>query len=411
MSSRILARCLVLVVLFVTLANQTTPAADDATNSDPEIAAAKRAQALAEAKAATAKAEADLAKAEADKAKAMLGEITQTTPKGTATAEGLSVEGKIRAYRAAETAATAIAEAVLKKSPQKVVVFSAKEMNDITFWQSFLQQATVLQNQLAAPTLPPLFADNPGQCAPPKTARGVPPAVRTVPPLMAIDAALQLLSLFKVDRTVKGADVTLDDFAIAALVGGKLAAAKISVAYPPSYYPGAFAPSSAPRTTQALATLTQRRQTLIDFSTNIDTKKQQIAQRSTQEQQQACKDRYAEDIALLDNLQTRVKTSIGLLDAFFAGILKADAQSGVTLLQTLIAAEQLSTTFQSAHTLQLKPVAAGGATMTTTNIFGSKISFSGGVVISYMLFDSAGVLVDAATVPQYGGFVDEKEMQ
>jgi hypothetical protein len=373
-----------------------TPRACAGDGEDAAIADAKKRQAIAEAEAA--------------EAKARLGAITAATPKGTATVDGLSVEGKIRAYRAAATAADEITKDVLSAKPTAIVFFSAKEIADITTYRAFLRQADLVQSLALPLVLPPLFADQPSgtSCVPPPRV-----ATKAIPPLVGIDAALQVLSLFKADRSIKGADVTLDEFAVAALVAERLID-KVTVVYPPSYYPSAFQQGATPELDKRFNALTALLQAHIKFSLQISARRQEVAalaETAEARKDPVCKQRYVEDLAALDLVQARVKAIAVALDQLFANFVKADAQTGLTLLQTLAAAEQLATQFKSAHVLQLRAVAAGGATMTKTNIFRTRILFSGGAVIAYMLFADTGAIVKAGTVPVYGGVVPETEMK
>ncbi len=370
--------------------------AADAPAEDPAVTAAKNRQAIAEADAAAAK--------------ARLGELTATRPTGAVTAENLNIEGKIRAYRAAETAADMIMAriSVVNPVPKKVVLFSVKEVADISAYQAFLTQADLLKKSAPALTLPNLFVDQPapGPCVAPAG-----PAAAAVPLLLPIDAALQLLSLFKTDQSLKGADVTLDDFGISALLAQRLIAANIPVAYPPSYFPTAFTPPVPGRLDETLDTFNQDRRKMNEFLSKIADKKQEVARRIAAEKNAACKDLLNGDTAKLDRQEASVKAAIAARDAVFETLLKADAQSGLTLLQSLARAELLAKNYSGAHILQLKPVAAGGATITRTNIFGSKIFFSGGVVLSFMLLNATGDVVAAGTVPMYGGIVRDEEMK
>ena len=172
------------------------------------------------------------------------------------------------------------------------------------------------------------------------------------------------------------------------------------------YYPNAFNPdvlldSDVYKTFQFLSDSQFK---LEKFSSEkIDQKKQDLSTRLEAEKKAACKALYNRDLTTLDNLQTQVKTTAAVLSQIITALTKPDEQSGLSFIQALWTAEQLAKRFKSAYLLQVKSIAAGGATITTSNIFGSKLSFSGGVVISYMLFDNSGVLVNAGTIPAYGG--------
>lgn len=218
-----------LCLVFAASLSLASPTAMAADSTDPAVLAAQQAQAIAEARKAAA--EADLATA-----KARLGEVTQPLPTGAGTATNLNIEGKLLAYRAADKAADQIAAAIraalAAQTPPRLVFLSVKEVANISLLQAFNQQASLLLEQVSQLEIP---KDIPRLC--PKPGAVFQPQV-TFPPGVAIDAALTLLRLFKTDRTLVGEDVTLDDFAILALLVSKLGG--IEVVYPPSYFPDAL---------------------------------------------------------------------------------------------------------------------------------------------------------------------------
>jgi hypothetical protein len=55
--------------------------------------------------------------------------------------------------------------------------------------------------------------------------------------------------------------------------------------------------------------------------------------------------------------------------------------------------------------LAVKALESGGALITTTNIFGSKVHFGGGAVATYALFSFEGSLACSGNVFDYGGYV------
>lgn len=377
-----------------------TNAAADTPSTDPEILKAQAEQALAQAKQAAA--EADLAAA-----KARLGQLTVALPKGTISPTKLDIEGNILAYRAAAQAAVAIVNDVVAASPaqRKIVLYSGKELNTLLVYQAFKAQAELLLSRVPAlTTMPTLITDKPlAPC--PKL-----PEKRVAPPLFAIDTALQLLGLFKTERTITGQDITLDDFAVVSSIAAELKKKGISVGYPPSYYPNALNPSPANLAVYAtFRSLSQKQLELGQFAAQVDARKQDLGVRASNDPK--CKDVYATDIATLDAHKAQVIATAALLGQIVATLTAPDAQSGLSLIQSLSTAEQLARDFASASILQVKAIAAGGSTQTTTNIFGSKLSFSGGVVISYMLLDTTGAVLAAGTVPVYGGYINEENMK
>jgi len=61
------------------------------------------------------------------------------------------------------------------------------------------------------------------------------------------------------------------------------------------------------------------------------------------------------------------------------------------------------------HVLWLKALESGGSLMTHSNIFGSKVFFSGGAVATYALFSLNGRLSCSGNVYDYGGYIRAKD--
>jgi hypothetical protein len=365
----------------------------------------------------------DIAEAEAARYKAELGQITATLPKGTTSAQGLNIEGTIIAYRAARDAAEKIATDAQNKKATTIVFFSSKELNGQLVLKSFLLQTEILdgriKNELSRPlTLLTRESGNLAKCDKPGASKKVAQdeIEKTkkrigIPPLLVIDTALQVLSLFKVDRTVTGHDITLDDFAIYTLVANSLISKNIPVVYPACYYPSESNWSST-EAYKRFTLLLENSKALDKAAYDVGKTKTELLQSAEQVKSNACKSAlYAHDVAVVDDRLSLIKTVQSIVGQIIAGLTKSDDQSGLTLIQTLMTAGQLSTRLKSAHLLQVKPISAGGSTLTTTNVFGSKLSFSGGVVISYMLFDDEGKLVSADSIPVYGGYFPAHKMK
>jgi hypothetical protein len=385
----------------LTITSQPAWAADNAT-TDPTVLAAQQAQAMAEARKAIA--EADLAAA-----KARLGSVTQPLPSGSGTATTLNIEGKILAYRAADKAADQIATAIIpvikaqEANKQKIVFLSAKEVANVSLLQAFNEQAALLLAQVPKLVIP---SDIPRPC--PKPA---PPKYRAeefIAPGVAIDAGLTLLRLFKTDRTLVGEDVTLDDFAIVALLAGKLGGYQL--VYPPSYFPDAFGSAAAPQVYETFNKLLEAQFTVANLQDRIAIKKQEVADRKKQaEKDEACQKILDADAARLDALSSQASVFKDTLTQVNAALTKTADPSGIALIQSLALAERLATNMKGALLLQVKAVAAGGTTHTSTNIFGSSFSFSGGAIVSYVLYTSSGLVARAGTIPAFAGlFKDEK---
>lgn len=380
-----------------------------------ELAAEQRARDLALARK-------DIAEANAAEARARLGTLSVERPKGTGVAEGLNVEAKILAYSAVDRIAAQIAQEIksLPAPPVHVVISSQRELSAVMQYRAYQQQTRLLQRQIgqasggtpAAPKLPPLDSDGAAcvaeRSAPADDAGGA-------APLVAIDAALQVLSLFKSDKKIDGIDVEVDEFALAMSVLGHLrrAPGSLSVAYPASVLPGVLA-AGASSNVFALSPALKELNALVDGQVALDTVLGLIGPRREALRQLAqgrtatapCKAMWARDTAQLDRLEASVKALKGAIDQLATALSRVDESSGASALQSLVMAETLASKFAGAHVLQLKPVAAGGATLAKTNLFTTNFYFSGGAIVSYLLYNgSSGDVVLAATMPYYAGFI------
>jgi hypothetical protein len=396
------AKCL---AVFMVLVGPPVKGADDAL-----VTELQRQVAIAEAKR-------KIAEDEAAAAKAKLGAIDTTDlPKGSGSATDLKVEGTIMAYRAADAIAEQIAGVLTDPGLRvtQIVFFSEQQLNGILKYRAFIRQANLLQEairqvsgDLERPRLPSLESDN---CLQPQ------PRALAGAPLDTINSALQVLTLFKTDKVISGAEVTLEEFAIAAALVQRLRLINpnLAIAYPPSFQPGLFTGGADPFDTSAVFTAFQnlmaRDITLAEaqklFARKVEELKEKIKKAS-----KGCKPLFQQDIELLEGLTARATALQTILTQMQAGLLKLDDATGASTLQSLYVAEVLAARFSNAHVLQLKPVAAGGATMAKTNIFTTRFYFSGGAVIAYMLFrGDTGDVVASGNVGRYSGFAKEGQL-
>lgn len=371
-----------------------------------EVAEAQRARDLAVARK-------DAAQAEAEEAKARIGSLTVERPKGTGEASGLNVEAKILAYTAVDRIAAQIAGEIkaLPKPPSRVVLYSAKELNAVMQYRASRQQFKLLQEQIAAARLPVLESEG-AACvagaAPPEPLGGA------APPLIGLDAALQVLSLFRSDKKITGSDVEIDAFALAMSVLDHLQREPrpVQVAYPASFLPGVLS-ADAQADPFAQSPLSAQLRGVLNGRAALEGVLGQIAARRAALQKLAqgnasapCKAAVTRDEALLTRREEQVRaldTGIGQLTAALS---KVDETTGASPLQSLVVAEALAGKFAGGHVLQLGAVAAGGATLAKTNLFTTNFYFSGGAIVSYLLQDgSSGDVVLAGTAPYYAGFV------
>lgn len=384
--------------------------ADVASARTPEeVAEAQREQQYEEAKAAARK--------------ARYGELpTESLPKGGGAATDLHVEGKIVAYDAVDTVAETIATAIKDQVGTHLVMFSAAELRAIQQHRMFRRQIKALQDNLTdyaggnvnAPKLPGLESDTSQTCGGPTF---VPQFTGGALPLLAV--GLQVLSLFKNDKTIDGNEFEIDEFALSTAVISKLKIKKsaLKVLYPASYFPSAFSIAlETPSENSILrepAKLTQALTLVELLLKKSDERKGELGSAiGASGVSAACKLLFKRDLEKLAVFDSRAKALQAIIQQLQVALMKVDEKTGTSGLQVLYAAETLAENYKSAHILLIKVVAAGGATLAKTNLFTTNFFFSGGVVVSYMLLHGqTGDVILASVLSSYGGFIPAEQLK
>ena len=351
---------------------------------------------IAEARQATAE-------AQAAEAKARLGTLSATAPTGEAS--GLGAEGKLMAYAAVDDIARIIAADVKRSANQSpVVIYSAKELNAVVQARAVLRNVQDLDKAMKSFRLPNLAAEI-DDCKEPGEGGAVIPV---------LDALSILQSLLKVSKNAAGADVTVDDFALASAVLRQLRLAGVNnTVYPAQYFADAFAdPAQDPLAQSEIAKGVAALNTdlaLVDLRlADIAKRKEKVQQRADDKTKPAtptCQAAFAEAKILFDNSTARGTALNARANAIITSAAAVDETTGAVRLQVLAQMEKLSKGRAGAYVLQLKPVAAGGTTLTKTNLFWTNFFVSGSAVVAYMLTDAAGSVVASGVVGQHGGQV------
>jgi len=389
-----------------------------AATSQDDVDEAKRVQQLEEAKKAAAQARQATAEAQAAEAKAKLGTIDAskfTPPKGEA--KTLALEGSLLAYSALDGVATKIAEAVKPAASaagglsRPVALLGDKEFNALQQAKSFKSSLAVLNNNIKQFKVPKLAADDP-QCKEPTEAGG------GLGVLGSIDVALQIAQLFKVDKSLEGAEVSIDEFALASVVVSKLQAAGFKqVAYGPVFLAGAFGgkdPFADSDIVKALDTLTGQQLNIDIALAEIARRRDKLKDREDDKKVKlpdACKIPFDEARAIYTSLETRGKNLKDRADKFSIAVTTLDDKTGVTVLQALVQGETMSKNLVGARVLRLKPISGGGTVYIKTNLFATHIGIGGGAIVAYMLLDGTdGSVMASGTSSVYGGFVEPEKL-
>jgi hypothetical protein len=107
-----------------------------------------------------------------------------------------------------------------------------------------------------------------------------------------------------------------------------------------------------------------------------------------------------------EKLRVRIVQTLKDFDTFLESLSKIDEKAENSRLSRIVAGENVGAALKDgAYVLWLKAVAAGGAAHAKVSTFNSKLTYSGGAIASYAIFDNRGHLVEADTIPMYGGKV------
>jgi hypothetical protein len=382
--------------------------ADDspATVPEPVTPEAQRLKDV-QAEAALAKAKLELAQSELDLLKLKVGTLDTTNlPKGTAAVTDMNLEGTIRAYAAAKKSIDEIAAEVAKnvKAGASIVVATDAQLQSLNQYRSFLAQIEQLKKQtdgVLSATAPSL-KDPCAKKSPVMSAAAVSTA------FVAINSMLSLASLFKKDIELKGKDVTLNDFAMMTMVLKALQGKSLKPIYPAAYYllpPGSAAGQPLTKWDELFA----YKKKLNDHADTYTAQYETLPDHSSADA--VCKKKLASLKAQVDAYLAGLSAAGKAIDDVGATLTKQEAQSGLTLISAYLVSERIEKAIGTAPVLQVKAVAAGGSSQTAKGAFSTKISFSGGSILSYQLFNQDGTLVIADTIPWYAGFIEANEFK
>jgi len=241
----------------------------------------------------------------------------------------------------------------------------------------------------------------------------------------AVGSALQLLSLFRVDVSIKYQEIAIADLALAAAVAGHLAGRDPPI----EVYDGALVPPN----------LLETDSPLLDRLGELDTRQtalNAILQRASAAEARlkaavaaldrriAAAAKAGEPVAPIEAERASKETALEQLAAAIArmsaaaaafstlqtAMLRREDGSGASPLTRVLQAEKLAMIAgDDACFLLLRVGAAGGGVRSKRSFFGSlfsgaDLSYSGGAIAHYMLFDPAGRILDGGSIPAYSGF-------
>lgn len=341
-----------------------------------------------EAEKTRAETEKAIAEAERDALKAGLP-TSETKPlEGTATADGVTIEPTILAHGALTGIATRIAGELKPLSLTKLIIHDEKTLNHQLQYAATMKQIATLTTRYAAQfTNPTPTPPDPSEDA--RTYSTLP----TVATALAT-SVIDFVSLFRTNVDVKGVAVTLLEMGLVAELAQAIQDGQSStkVIYPSVYLP---ADMSGQLVTQL--------QALTAFRARADGAIA-VFSRKTKDQQKA--DPLRVQVEMLKRLGSET-------DRLFTDLTTTDATTGLTGLGTLVKAEVLKGHLDqsNSHVLLLRVLAAGGNNRSTRNLFtGGSLTHSGGAVVSYILFDTNGLVLRSGMLHEYSPYTKAKDM-
>ena len=292
-----------------------------------------------------------------------------------------------------------------------MVIYSESELKALQHVNAFSSNVASLSRDLANLSIPPSDMDNP-QCAARANSEA---GGGSLGVLGSLDVAAEVLSLFKMNKTLEGKEVSIDTFALSAAVVSELKNLGTNTIYPPLFFTGSVfgSPGSsqvekdidnllrlAPRTDVLLADIARRKVEITERS------------KSRKKSTDTCKFALVAASAALDLLGKRAQLLKDRAAKYVTAAMAVDEKTGDTLLQSLVVAEAFRKVAAKSLILQLKPIAGGGSTLTKTSFFTSSFRFSGGAIAAYMLVDGTdGTVVASGLVGDYGGHATLDELK
>jgi hypothetical protein len=231
-----------------------------------------------------------------------------------------------------------------------------------------------------------------------------------------ISSGLQLASLFRADHEIKNFSVVIEDQVLAMTVAGQLVQNEFKVLNSAITPASPFADSEVMKSLARLNTDRSKLNAalLILQSRGIATPAEGGSASSTQSSGQTSPSHQSgprlgaapndKDTQKRADLVARIKDALKSFDSFRDGLSKVDDKTGTPPITRVLAGELLHSRLKTGvYVLWLKAVAAGGAVHAKVSTFDNSVTYSGGAVICYAIFDGAGNLLEADTIPMHGG--------
>lgn len=335
---------------------------------------------------------------------AQIGLSDAKVPEGTIDVGGdTPVEGLVLAYQAINALATTLAKRIAGRTPkpERVFIHNAADFRALSALNAFGVQLELIRGRLEG------LAAEAGAALGEETAE----LLELLPVAGAvIGSALEFASLFRVDQSFNYANIEVENQALVTAAAGELRKSQIDViATTTTPVLGGQPPESGIR--HRLGELRDLQSQLVGLRSRIARSIKTNTGGLVENGGAAPEDGGSAGVRL-SGLDARIEAALTELEEFVAALVKPDDPAAGPFLAQLLEAETLHGLIdEKTCFLWLKAVASGGGSRTRKTAVSSKISYSGGAIVSFALYDRFGSMLDAATIPLYSGFIEIDEVE
>jgi hypothetical protein len=381
----------------VVMGQNASPAADPTPTPTPNPTLIELDKRLAELeKLATIRTkEKEIAVSEAERVTAEKNKILNALPTPTATpltgevkvTGEVGFQGELLVYKSLNDIANGIG-ADMKNVTGSVVIYNDADINALQAYAIILTQIknSVDQYKALNQRLNPGDSEEVGLAA----IFAAPQAASTL-----LRSVADVAALFRTDTTITGLSINVDEAVLNSLLAESLRLKNLNVFEPALFLPNLFKQPDSEIIKQ-LGNLnlvkTRGEQAVADF--------------------EALKPE-AQNASIKKPVIARMRALNTQVDAFLTNLMTIDEKSKKNALTGLYRAERIKNLLEDKQTptyvLHLKMAKAEGVRTTKSNLFtGTKLSYSGGIIVSYTLFDRDGQIVRSGIRGSYRGSQNNK---
>jgi hypothetical protein len=323
--------------------------------------------------------------AEKDLIKAYLPTASATPLTGSATLDSNAVmESHFIAYKSMSEVAKYMGTKVT--GFKTLVVYNDRDVSGLQHYATVIAQLENLQKYYSELLKKP-SPQNPEAA----TAALLAPELATT----MLKSVADVLAMFRTNTDIKGVSITIEEAAFVSQLKQHLTGVTLM-------YPGLYPPN-------LLVAASTDSDSLMKMISNIF--EQKVKADEIIKDYEASTDKKAHPYR---DRVTRFKAMNDQFDKFVAALTALDATTGASPMTNLVRAEKLHKTLKKGDSgmLYVKVMKAGGNNKITQNLFkGTKISHSGGVVVSYIIFNNSGEVALADTLYNYDGYLRIKSKE